>query len=90
MVWRGRSTETKVELGLVAASLPLLLVCLLQLGDIKFFHFEKCLGYAWIRFSSLPFSISSITVGTICHDKPYLSFSQPHCSDRGSAESFSQ
>src|SRR2546425_4272534 len=30
------------------------------------------------------------TVGTICHDKPYLSLSQPHCTSFPPAESFSQ
>src|SRR5713101_2449524 len=29
--------------------------------------------------ASLSCNISPKTVGTICHDKPYLSLSQPHC-----------
>src|SRR5918992_1892884 len=41
--------------------------------------------------SRVPFAIiSSIVVGTICHERPYLSLSQPHCSASGTAESLSQ
>src|SRR6185503_21364149 len=35
-------------------------------------------------------SNSPKTVGTICHDKPYLSLSQPHCDFAPPSESFSQ
>src|SRR5215207_10017014 len=41
--------------------------------------------------SGVPFFIiSPITVGQTCQETPNLSFSQPHCSAFGSAESFSQ
>src|SRR2546430_707283 len=40
--------------------------------------------------ASLSFIISPKTVGTICHDKPYLSLSQPHLDFSPPAESFSQ
>src|SRR5713101_6974398 len=40
--------------------------------------------------ASLSCNISGKTVGTICHDKPYLSLSQPHCSFSPPSESFSQ
>src|SRR5206468_2114597 len=40
--------------------------------------------------ASLSWSISSKTVGTICHDKPYLSLSQPHLDFSPPSESFSQ
>src|SRR5207247_3958493 len=33
---------------------------------------------------------SVMTVGTICHDSPNLSLSQPHCTSCPPAESFSQ
>src|SRR5579863_822437 len=36
------------------------------------------------------FIISPIVVGQTCQERPNLSFSQPHCSACGSAESFSQ
>src|SRR5437868_1449702 len=36
------------------------------------------------------FIISPIAVGQTCQERPNLSFSQPHCSACGSAESFSQ
>lgn len=36
------------------------------------------------------FISSPITEGIICHDRPYLSLSQPHCSASGTDESFSQ
>src|SRR5437762_3483472 len=35
-------------------------------------------------------NISGKTVGTTCHDTPYLSFSQPHCPFSPPAESSSQ
>src|SRR5438309_1380851 len=35
-------------------------------------------------------NISSIIVGTTCQDSPNLSFSHPHCSLAGTAESFPQ
>src|SRR5262249_1478378 len=39
----------------------------------------------------VPFLITSqITTGHPCHETPYLSLSQPHCSDSGTPESFSQ
>jgi hypothetical protein len=40
--------------------------------------------------SFLSLSISSRTAGTICQERPNLSFSHPHCSAFGSAESFDQ
>src|SRR2546423_13679047 len=41
--------------------------------------------------SRVPFVIiSPIAVGQTCQERPNLSFSQPHCSACGSAESFSQ
>lgn len=33
---------------------------------------------------------SAILLGTICQESPYLSLTQPHCSDSGTWESFSQ
>src|SRR5208282_1474319 len=39
--------------------------------------------------ASLPFIISPKTVGTICHERPYLSFSQPHLPSSPPSESFS-
>src|SRR5712692_4126956 len=39
---------------------------------------------------SLSCIISPKTVGTICHDKPYLSLSQPHLDFSPPSESFSQ
>src|SRR5207245_11650177 len=41
-------------------------------------------------FESLSCNISPKTVGTICHDTPYLSLSQPHCSFSPPSESLSQ
>src|SRR6266568_8365521 len=35
-------------------------------------------------------SISSSTIGTTCHDRPYLSFSQPHCPPSPPMDSLSQ
>src|SRR5437899_12925205 len=39
--------------------------------------------------ASLSCNISPKTVGTICHDRPYLSLSQPHCPCSPPSESFS-
>src|SRR2546422_675527 len=40
-------------------------------------------------FGSLSCNILLNTVGTICQDSPYLSFSQPHCPSSPPSESFS-
>src|SRR5262245_3193366 len=40
--------------------------------------------------ASLSLNNSLKTVGTICHDRPYLSWSQPHCTSLPPAESLRQ
>ena len=50
-------------------------------------------GEPWTFFMPVPPPRSvpgPETAGVICHERPYLSLSQPHCSASGTTESFSQ
>src|SRR6266540_4363337 len=62
----------------------------LRVSMSNFFILRKACVTRATLLRSLSRNISSRTVGTICHERPNLSLSQPHCSAFGSADNLAQ